>query len=210
MSRHIKVIGVGGVARAGKDTFVSILRNELGKQDLTSTKIALADPLKGYADDFLRQNLGLSAYTQVPAEKVLIRPMLVWFGDAKRKQTNGRFWVDLASKKIEEAEQAGIDYAIVSDVRYDHYDQDELHWLKEEQKGILVHVSRFELRRPVTTKVSNPTIEKIFVPPANDHEAINDPKIKSAAHHVIEWPTFETDTSPALTEYVREFMKLYI
>lgn len=212
--RKIKVIDVGGVARAGKDTFVSILLRLLNENGHKAGKVALADPLKGYADRFLQENLGISAYTQVPEEKLLIRPMLVWFGDAKRKQTNGRFWVDLATKRIDEMDAAGYDYAVVSDVRYDHYERDELYWGKVEMNGILVHVSRYTEETVKTSKVSKSQTVKVFVPPANDHEMINDPKIKRAADHIIEWPTLDCsarqlETHPEMVRYVREFMERF-
>lgn len=199
--RSIKVIGVSGVARAGKDTFVSILINRLKERGKSSAKIALADPLKEYCDSFCRANLGVTAFTQIPAEKLLIRPMLVWFGDAKRKQTNGRFWVDLASKSIDKLD-GNVDYAIISDVRYDHYERDEVDWLKLEQKGVLIHVSRY-------TSVGD---VKEYVPPANDHELLNDPKVKNKSDYRVEWPTIPNvdldnlDTHPSMIKYVDNFL----
>ena len=137
------IIGISGVARSGKDTFAAILIKQLELKGKRVKRLALAAPLKEFCDEFCQKNLGISAFTQNNDEKLMIRPMLVWFGDAKRKQTNGRFWVDLADKTIKDAEAEGYDYAIVTDVRYDHYERDEVHWLKHEREGILIHVSQF-------------------------------------------------------------------
>lgn len=188
-SKKIRVIGVGGVARSGKDTFVSILINAFQERGLKAKRIALADPLKGFCDNFCKDNIGFSSYTQVPEEKVLIRPFLVWFGDAKRKQTNGKFWTNLAEKSINDAQAEGYDWAIISDVRYDHYPEDELSWLRQKMNGTLVHISRYEEFKGKPPKSSQIKVQKRFVPPANDHEMINDPKIKKKADYIVEWPT---------------------
>ena len=198
-SHKIHVIGVGGCARAGKDTFVSILINELAKKGFKSKKISLADPLKGCCNSFCKEHLGISAYTQIPEQKLLIRPLLVWFGDAKRKQTNGRFWVELATTAIDQADHDGYDYAIISDVRYSFYEHDELQWLKQEHNAPLVHVSRL-------VKSGE------FIQPANEHEYLNDPKIKIAADYIVEWPTIDSrsasdlENHPTMVQYVTEFL----
>jgi hypothetical protein len=142
-------------------------------------KIALANPLKAHCDDFLRQKLGISAFTQNSEEKLLIRPFLVWYGDAKRKQTGGKFWTDLASNEIE---TTNYDYYIITDVRYDFYEQDELYWLKTRWEGKLCHVRRWE-----TKLTDNNLFDRQFVQPANDHEATNDPKIWKGADYRVEW-----------------------
>ena len=125
------VIGLGGVARAGKDTFAAILEMKLQQAGKTVKKIALAGPLKQHCDKFLKDNLGISAFTQVPEEKIIIRPFLVWYGDAQRKLTEGKFWTNLASSEIESTH---YDYYIITDVRYDAYPIDELNlpqWFKD-------------------------------------------------------------------------------
>ena len=198
------VIGVGGCARAGKDTFASILTRNLQQAGKSVKRIALADPLKADVDGFLTKNLGVSAFSQIPEEKLLIRPMLVWYGDAQRKRTGGRYWIDLAKKAIEES---NYDYYIITDVRYDVYEKDELYFLKNEVNGVLCHVSKYFVM---------PNGTKEFVSPANDHEAQNDPKIKAAAHHRIEWEHIKCNVpeellfDPTMNEHVDKFMKIWI
>lgn len=203
--RTKNVIGIGGVARAGKDTFAAILEDILKKRGKTVRKIALADPLKAHCDEFLQKNLNISAFTQVPDEKVLIRPMLVWYGDAQRKRTGGRYWVELASKTINETD---FDYYIVTDVRYDVYDRDELYWLKNEWNGKLCHIRKYNT---VYDFGSNSHVRE-YVPPANDHEKANDPKIRAGAHHRVEWldvgklSSSELLTNPNMVKHVEDFM----
>lgn len=201
-----KVIGLGGVARSGKDTFAAILKNKMQQAGYSTATIALAGPLKAHCDPFLKSNLGISAFTSNSEEKSLIRPFLVWYGDAKRKQTSGRFWIELASNTINSTKH---DCYIVTDVRYSYYEKDELHWIKNEWNGTLCHVSKY-------TMFGNPfkPDHKLFVEPANEHEAINDPKIKSAADHIVEWEHVETQSNspeelllhPTLNDCVDKFI----
>jgi hypothetical protein len=202
-----KVIGLSGVARAGKDTFAGILASKLQQAGKSVRRVALAEPLKYQVDEFLVKHLGITAFTPVTEQKTLIRPMLVWYGDSQRKLTNGRYWIDLAKKTIEES---NYDYYIITDVRYDVYEKDELYFLKNEMNGTLCHISKY-------TMLGNPfqPDHKLFVKPANDHEAENDPKIKRAADHIVEWPDegkmdeVELLMNPTLNEYVDGFIEKF-
>mgnify|MGYP006266885449 CR=1 FL=1 len=206
------VIGLGGVARAGKDTFAAILEMKLQQAGKTVKKIALAAPLKQHCDKFLKDNLGISAFTQVSDEKIIIRPFLVWYGDAQRKLTQGKFWTNLASGEIESTH---YDYYIITDVRYDTYPVDELQWLKDEWKGTLCHISKYmwKSQSQQYDDISGFVHYKEFVKPANEHEEINDPKIKKAADYRVEWPHIDDVDpnkllwNPELNEYVDKFMK---
>jgi hypothetical protein len=203
-----KVIGLSGVARAGKDTFAAILEMKLQQAGKSVKKVSLAGPLKQQCDSFLTSNLGISAFTQVTEEKNIMRPFLVWYGDAQRKRTDGRNWIEHANKEIQES---NYDYYIVTDIRYDAYEKDELYFLKNEVNGILCHISKF-------TMLGNPfqPDHKLFVQPANEHEALNDPKIRIAAHHRVQWrdvgkmSATELLHDPELTEHVDEFMIKYV
>ncbi len=67
-------IGLTGYARSGKDTVASIL------QLYGFVKVSMGDLIKASADPVLREYLGISAFTQDPAEKEIIRQFLVWHG----------------------------------------------------------------------------------------------------------------------------------
>jgi hypothetical protein len=201
------VIGLSGVGRSGKDTFASILEIKLQQAGYSVKKVSFAGPLKLDCQAFLKDYLNIDVFTQNTEEKTLFRPMLVWYGDAQRKRTEGKYWTNLASKEIENSD---ADYYIVTDVRYDHYPVDELQWLKDTWKGKLCHISKYTMfRNPF------PPDNRVFVEPANDHEAVNDPKIKKAADFVVEWPDIsegkpinerELLLNPTLNEYVDEFI----
>lgn len=193
-----KVIGISGVARAGKDTFASILIEQLTKKGKTVSKYALADALKKDCDSFCIEKLGFSAYTQKPEEKIVIRPFLVWYGDAQRKRTNGTYWRDIVESKLEEDKS---DYAVITDIRYSFYEKDEIQWIKEDCHGVVVHISRFSI---------DENANKIFVQPPNDHEAVNDPKVKALADYKVIWEHIKDNDllhSPYLIGHVDEFIK---
>jgi hypothetical protein len=195
-----RVIGIGGAATAGKDTFASILIKKLEERGHIVKRIALADALKGDCDEFCRKTLEISAFTQIPEEKLLIRPLLVWYGDAQRKRTNGQYWINIAQRKID---ITNADYFVVTDVRYDHYEKDEVSWIKDDCHGYLCHISKWTLDNG---KIS-------FVPTANDHEALNDPKVKAKANYTVAWPDVSTILNgnslledPTINGYVEDFI----
>jgi len=174
-----RVLGISGVARAGKDTFASILERKLYLNNRTVLKVSLAGPLKKDCAEFLASTIKIDASTQILAEKNLIRPLFVWYGDAQRKLTGGRYWIDKADSIIKHSE---FDYYIVTDVRYDTYEKDELYWVQKELGGVVCHVSRY---------YPQPDGTKVFVLPPNDHERENDPKVKAKADFVVEWESVE-------------------
>jgi hypothetical protein len=196
MSNKPIVIGISGVATAGKDLFATILINQLQASGKTVSRYALAAALKEECDSFCKEKLGFSAYTQKPEEKVIIRPLLVWYGDAKRKQTNGKYWVNIVHNKLLNDKS---DYAIITDVRYAHYSEDEIQWAKNQWNGIIVHVTR-------STKSKDGIVT--IIPPANDHEAINDPKVKVLSDYQVNWEHVSKDpvNNPDLNEYVKDFI----
>ena len=100
------------------------------------------------------------------------------------------------------------DYYIITDIRYDVYEKDELYFLKNEVNGILCHISKF------TWDIQ--WGHKVFVKPANEHEKENDPKIEDAAHHAIKWEHVECKLpedlliDPQLNTHVDKFMNIWV
>lgn len=176
------IIGCSGVARSGKDLFCSILKKQIfEKYGLTVTQMALANELKKDCEDFIKTKLGFDVWTDNTAEKNIFRPILVEYGFIKRTQTNGRYWVEKLTNSIKEST---ADIVLVSDIRYAHYDVDEVQWLKNEMGGILVHISKFQWMVEKSTDVNQ---KKVFTPPPNEQERINDPKVHAMADYKFEW-----------------------
>lgn len=187
-------IGVAGVARAGKNLFCDLLVKQLkANYNLNAKHFALATELKEDCRQFIHDKFHLDVFTDKTEEKNVFRDMLVWYGDAKRKQTDGRYWIDKLDLTIGKEFAFGtppIDVAIVSDIRYDHYLNDEVSWIQKEKNGALIHVGKFTYGFPSNgriIKVKGNRGLKIFTDPANTHEMLNDPKLREKADYLVEW-----------------------
>ena len=171
------VVGISGVARSGKNLLCELLMQNLYLEGYTSKPFALAADLKNDCDEFLYKKCDLNVWTDLTEDKTQFREFLVWYGSLKRKQTDGRYWIDKLDRRISTYEG---DVAIVTDVRYDQYDKDEVHWIKEEKQGLLIHLKRF--KRDNTNFVH-------YTKPANDHESLNDRSLYEKADINITWET---------------------
>ena len=90
-----KVVGISGVAGAGKDLFYSLLSNQIN-----SVKYALADDLKKEVRETSLRLYGVDSTNCSREEKDYIRPFLVSHGTMKRNKTDGTHWTKLLTKKI--------------------------------------------------------------------------------------------------------------
>lgn len=171
-------IGISGVARSGKDSFANLLENLIKlNYDNCIFKSSLALPLKRDCKDFIKDKLELDVFSQKTEDKSVFRDLLVWYATVKRKQSMGKYWTD---KFDERSKKYSPEICIVCDLRYSEYEEDEIFWLKNKHNGILIHIERTDLFG-------------VVVPPANNDEKRNDPKIKAAADYKLTWPTFLDD-----------------
>jgi hypothetical protein len=179
------IIGIGGVARVGKNLFADIMSNILKEKYNKSCKsFALAYYLKKDCEEFIRQKLNMNVWSELTQEKDVFRPMLVWYGGVKRKQTQGRYWIEMLQKDIETSE---ADINIITDIRYSVYDKDEVYWIKNEMNGTLIHLSKYSFLGVKTNRFQQPQQKKVYVEAANDQEMINDPIVKRNSDIQIEW-----------------------
>lgn len=167
-------IGICGVARSGKDTMVKCIESLFPQ--LQCSQIALAQPLKEDMDGFLKARFGISAYTNNPEEKAIIRPLLVEYGRLKRTITKGAYFTNLAQQKVNDC-WLNNKIPIISDIRYAQYENDEAQFIKR-NNGFLIHVTRI-----------NENGQEVKAP--NKDERENNPKLKKLAHIKIKWPTLE-------------------
>lgn len=189
-----KIIGVAGCARSGKDTFFNILKKYIPEVE----QVALAYELKKDLDDFVKSKIGISVFTDETKDKSLIRGLMVEYGKIKRQQTEGTYWTCLAQKKINEILRQDK-VPVITDIRYDIYPKDEFHWLKNDNNGILVHITRM--------------FGDDGIPPANEEESINNEKLKTKSDYSIRWNTVESNHNALddqnLNEIVQGFIKYY-
>lgn len=170
------LIGIGGVARAGKDTLYSFLEEYFLIHGIITKRISLADNLKKELDPILIQNFGISAFTQDIAEKTLIRQIFVFWAEIRRQKTQGTYWTGLVQDAVNDATKAGW-LPVITDIRFDTFEEDEVNWLKK-QGGLLIHIQRLD-------KDGN------LVKPASELEVINDPKVQAKADYNLVFPTIE-------------------
>ena len=138
-------IGVSGIAGAGKDLFCSLVQDYFeGVRKVHIKSIAFA--LKSDVKEPCLELYGIDSVNATREDKNKIRDYLVFYGDVMRKKTEGKYWVDKLDKECYSMESEGKlkdnDIVIISDVRYDEYDQDETFWIKNHKNGTLVHIKK--------------------------------------------------------------------
>lgn len=183
-------VGLSGLAGSGKDLFYSLL-----SQRVPCVRLSLADPLKEEVLRFSFENYGIDPLTCSREEKNMIRPFLVFHGSMKRKETSGRYWIDKINNKIIKNKITNS-IVVITDIRYDDYEKDETFWLKNELRGVLVHITLLEERAGVLSPI----------PAINKEEERNDPKIKDKADFKITWPRLKNLSPSASDIYVNEFI----
>ena len=175
-----KVIGLSGVAGAGKDLFFRLLSKKLSIR-----RFALADQLKDETRPWTLEHYGIDATNCNRFEKDVIRPFLVDHGKIKRERSNGRHWIDLLDYKIKGflLNAQTEDIPCVTDIRYNIYDRDEVHWIKEELEGVLVHIKQWKWFKDI----EEGALVKQFREPINKEEEKNDPLVQRDADYRLEW-----------------------
>lgn len=177
----MKVIGVVGYARAGKDTFSSIAIDILKANGIKAKQYSFAGALKDEVKDFLQKNCGVDVYTQDTELKKDIRDFLVWYGTTFWRKRDPKRWIRGVDMQLK-SDGNEIDFAIVSDVRYPN----EGEWVHS-WAGYLVHVAawKWEDRRD---GYGDTYTAKVFLDAPNEQERLNDPIVKQMADYKLEWP----------------------
>ena len=89
-----EIIGLGGVARVGKDTLCNEMISEFKKYGIKASRLAFADQLKKDLEKFLLDKTGVNVYTDDDSNKKNIRPLLVEYGKLMRQLSDGKYWID--------------------------------------------------------------------------------------------------------------------
>lgn len=184
----MNIIGISGYARSGKDLFATVAENILKERGLKVKKFALAYELKNDLKNLIKTKIGVDVFTEKTEEKNIIRPLLVSYGDVMRKVSEGRYWTRKLEEKISKHK---IDVAIITDIRYDYYQEDEVTWLRNKQCGKLIHITKFKMApAPSKRRISTSKPVKIYDAAPNDHELFNNPKLKAKADYAFEWEDY--------------------
>ena len=194
------VIGLSGVAGCGKDLFFKLLSKRLPVR-----RFALADELKIEASKWTKEQYGIDAVNCSREEKEVVRPFLVSHGTQKRKLSNGRHWINKLDFKIKGFLLNAVteDIPVVTDIRYQEYEGDEVDWLTKELQGVLVHISQFKINRE--------TGQKKWRGPINQEEEKMDPLLNGLSEYRVRWPRVDEDLikSEVLNQHVDKFVEYY-
>lgn len=183
-----KIIGVSGLARSGKNLFTTVARKMLESHGLTTEEYALAYELKNDLKDIVKEKTGIDIFTEDTSQKNIIRPLLVAYGDMMRKHTSGKYWTSKLEEKIK---KSVADVVFITDIRYDIYPEDECWWLKYKMNGKLIHITKYITNiAPSKRRISTSKSVKIYDGAPNDHEMLNNPKLKAKADYSFEWEDF--------------------
>jgi len=160
-------IGIAGAARAGKDTLCRALIREFARIKMDAVRKSIAgDQVKSDLFDVLMDHFNLDSFTENSEEKEFMRPLLVEYGKMQRKKTEGRYFIDRFEPKLNVVN-------ILPDIRYVEYPNDEVYWLKNEAKGLLIFVER----------------KGIY--DANDTEKVNNTIIRNLADYQVSWDSLD-------------------
>lgn len=165
------MIGISGLARAGKDTMARYLKKVIERELNCEVEIVhLADKLKSDLDKVIACNFNFQVFTENNDEKELIRPILVAYGEAMKKKYGKKIWMKKLEKEIESRRPKK--FFIISDVRFDF----EAHYLKDNLDGTVIYISKNGHEMP-----------------PNEVEAENDPKVRKASDIQHHWPKYHPD-----------------
>lgn len=174
------MIGISGYARSGKDTFGECMVKILASFGIKSKTYALASQLKTDIDFLTKSDFGISAFTKNDAEKLIIRPLLVGYGESWRK-ANPNHWIEVVDSNFEPKT-----LPIITDIRYEN----EADWILE-NKGFLLNLNR---------QLKNGD----YIQAANNEEKENSPKVKQKCLFDLAWET--TDDEKLIEEIVESFI----
>lgn len=137
-SQFFPPIGLAGAGGVGKDTLCQFLIENFKNYPFKRYSIA-GDTIKNDLNHLLLKTVNISAFTTNIHEKTSIRPLLVEYGRLMRNQTKGRYFIE----KLQHKNDFGYNnIPIITDIRYAEYETDELYWIKQEQKGLLIFLDR--------------------------------------------------------------------
>jgi hypothetical protein len=197
MEFKYKNIGISGVAGCGKNTLSTIIIKLLQRLELPYRELSIANNLKQEVSWVSRELYGINSSNCTREEKETIRPFLVAHGEIKRNLSNGTHWTSLLNKEL-----AADKINIITDIRYNKYEKDEVSWLKNEINGVLIYLSRYN-------EVNG---EREYLPPANEAERQNGPLVKCEADFILNWKSEKDDTKKIIsTEKLLKWVKkLYV
>lgn len=178
----MKLVGLCGLARSGKDSFYNFSKPILESNNEQHKRYAFADALKEESDELLSKYVGISAFTEKTSEKEIIRPFLVTYGTHVRRKLNKNCWIEKIHDRVKSTIENGS-WVFVTDVRYEN----EIDWIHS-LGGKSIHIHR----------------EGNIAP--NEEELENDPILKGKSDFLIDWEDFENENMDEVSNNVKKIL----
>jgi len=182
------VIGLSGYAGVGKDLFCQKLSEKIDIK-----RHALADALKSDLRKKILRDHGIDITNCTRKEKDVVRPFLVNYGKARRAESLGRHYIERLNGEILPLKQN----VCITDIRYNFFEKDEVHWLKHELNGCLVYISQYV--------VDHNEGARIYKKAPNEEEKEHTEYVEKAADYTVDWE-YVSDKS-ALDIHVDKFIR---
>ena len=132
-----QLIGICGFARTGKDSLARFLEELLSTSNQRCKITSFAYYLKKDIDAFVQSRLNISAFTEDPKEKEIIRPLLVcWGTEIIRNKIDTDYWIRKMHNVRVVHRSQGIQ-TIIPDVRF----ANEVEWIHS-LGGTTIYIER--------------------------------------------------------------------
>lgn len=166
------IYAISGKARTGKNTLSQGFINQYEKMGLRAKNYAFADELKKELDPLFLLNAGVSAFTEDPIEKELVRKVLISYGTGYWRNKDPDHWVKKLAAQLKK-DEGEVDVALISDTRFPN----EIEQIKK-LGGKIIYLIRTD------------DDGKEF-PPAGIDEEINDPLLRKEADFIFSWENYK-------------------
>lgn len=202
--KHL-IIGLAGKAGSGKDTLFNILQHALAPT--TTQRWSIGDIVRADLNklDGLASN-DINLFKLKGPQKEIWRPLMAAYGNACRQETEGRYFINELDWRLRFTQQPTLPIiSVITDIRFDQFKHDEVHWVKEELKGKLVYIDRY------TTDLDG---NKSAIPFVNDLERSQDENLRKKADVIINWPTVNdretllTHAQPLINRIKQDWLSL--
>ncbi len=172
-------LGIAGAATVGKDTYYRLLKQICSEEfGMNVIRFALADSLKNDLYSLILYKYGVDIFNCSTEDKNKVRHLLVSHARVMRQNTKGRYWIEKLQSEIEDYKKSEnfkpSDIFCVTDIRHFEYLKDEVVWLKEENKGVLIYVEKHFSDGSICN-------------PANADESRNDPALREHCDYLLRW-----------------------
>ena len=179
--RKCLTVAVTGFARSGKNSLCSLMETVCKEKSLKVKTFSFAYALKKDLDSFCREHFNISSFSE-KEEKSIIRPILIAYGESKRKITEGTYWWKKVMSDINDFYDSGGNIALVSDLRFKEFEHDEIDFIKSYANSLTFCVQRI---------LSNGQL----LQPAHDSESRNSTRLIDCSDAVVRWNTAGNNVS---------------